>query len=307
MEVLARNLPSGMTERSVKEFFTPYLAQIGIHTYHCHKISGKTFAKLTFADSIAGNLFFQLHGQSEPGRQGFASVKVKLFYLRNPVNVIKSHHFPDKFLLSSLESEDTKRVAAHQHWKPNGTTTKPSKLQRTFDIRQIFCGQWGYTRERLVFFSHFQEDRIGRMVFGRRSILVFVSPRAHNMPGHQIDISYASIESFTTGTRDNPSVTFSLAEVGYYFSASLPLSRPTQSPPGACPSSNRFPKIRLRLVPLFQNEMLTPETFRLPSYSNAVRRLTKTTRSPVLCRVLACNRRSLETVIRHRNARELRH
>lgn len=295
-----------MTERSVKEFFKPYLAEIGIHTYHCQKIRGKTFAKLTFADSVAGKLFFDLHGQSEPGRKGFAGVKAKLFYLRNPVNVIKSHHLPDKFLLSSLESEDIKRIAVHQHWKPNGTTTKPSKLQRTFDIRQIFCGQWGYTRERLVFFSHFHEDRIGRMIFGRRSVLVLISPWAHNMPGHQIDIPYSSIESFTIGSRDNPSVTFSLAEVRYHCSASLPLSRSIESS-GACPSSNRFLDMHLRLFPLFRNEMLTPGTFRLPGYSNAVRRLTKTKRSPVLCRALACNRRSLGTVIQHRSARESRH
>lgn len=255
MEILARNLPSGMTERSVKEFFTPHLAEIGIHTYHCHKIRGKTFAKLTFVDSVAGALFLHKHGQTEPGRQGFTRVKVKLFYLRAPVNVMKSHHLPDPYLLSSLASEDIKRVAVHQYRKPNGTTTKPSKLRRTFDIRQIFCGQWGYIRERLVFFSHFQEDRIGRMVFGRRSVLVLVSPRAHNMPGHQIEIPYASIESFTTGTRDNPSVTFSLAEVGYLSSAFLLLFEPIQSP-DACQSSHRF---YLRLIPLFQNEVLTPE------------------------------------------------
>jgi len=223
MEVLARNLPSGMTERSVKEYFTPYLAAIGIHTYSCHKLRGKTFAKLTFADSVAGKLFLQLHGQSEPGRKGFATVKVRLFYLRNPVNVSESCYVPDKFLLSSLESEETKRVAAHQQWKPNRTTTKPARLRRAFDIRQVFCGQWGYTKERLVFFSHFREDRIGRMAFGRRSILITVSPEAHNMPGHQIDIPYASIESFTTGTRDSPSVTFSLAEVGYCPRAFLPM------------------------------------------------------------------------------------
>jgi len=223
MEILTRNLPSGMTERSVKEFFTPYLADIGIHTFHCHKLRGKTFAKLTFTDSVAGKLFLQLHGQLEPGRQGFAKVRVKLFYLRNPVNVSESHYVPDKFLLSSLESEETKRVVAHRNWKPNSATTKPAKLQRAFDTCQIFCGQWGYTRERLVFFSHFQEDRVGRMVFGRRSVLVTVSPQAHNMPRHQLEIPYASIESFTTGTRDSPSVTFSLAEVGHCPRVFLPL------------------------------------------------------------------------------------
>ena len=238
MEVLARNLPSGMTERSVKEFFTPYLAETGIYTYHCHKLRGKTFAKLTFADSVAGKLFFQLHGQLEPGRQGFAKVKVKLFYLRNPVNVSESRFVPDKFLLSSLESEEIKRVAAHQSWKPDRATTKPAKLQRAFETRQIFCGQWGYTRERLVFFSHFHEDRIGRMVFGRRSILITVYPHAQNMPSHQIDIPYASIESFTTGTRDSPSVTFSLAEVRHCSRAFLPLFGRIESSE-TCLSSDR--------------------------------------------------------------------
>ena len=205
MEILARNLPQEMTERKVKQFFTPLLESVGISTYHCHKLPKKTFAKLTFTDHIAGQRFLEQHGQKAPGGKGFASVKVKLYHMHKPVNISLSDHAPDKFLLASLDNEE--KVS-------HGKNTKSSTLLRTFPLRQILCGQLGYASERLVFFSHFQEDRIGRIIFGRRAVVVHLEPRLANIgstPSYQIQIPYNSVESFTIGTAANPTATFSLA------------------------------------------------------------------------------------------------
>lgn len=218
MEVLARNLPPGMTERYVKQFFNPFLDAVGIHTYQCQKTSGKTFAKLTFTDAEAGKRFLELHGQTIPGRDGFATVRIKLFHFRKPVNISKSYHVPDKFLLSSLESEEIKRLSDNRTRASTNprNAIRPTKLRRAFDVRQIQCGQWTYRdNQQLVYASHFRDDRTGQMLFGRRCILIKLGPKAHNRyttPGHQIEIPYSSVESFTIGTRTDLNVTFSLAE-----------------------------------------------------------------------------------------------
>lgn len=222
MEVLARNLPPGMTERHVREFFTPHLAKYGIQTYHCQKSSGKTFAKLTFTDREAGKLFLVTHGQLESGRAGFSAVKVKLFHFRKPVYICESYHLPDKFLLSSLGAEEEKRVFTLRNQKSDRATGKPAKLQRSFAIRQISCGQWGYTAQKLVFFSHFQEERTGQLLFGRRYLLIKFVPKAQDVgagSSYQMEIPYGSIESFTIGSSATLTVTFSLAEAPKLYEA----------------------------------------------------------------------------------------
>ena len=215
MEVIARNLPEGMTERYVKQFFTPHLEKFGILIYHCHKAPGKTFANLTFTNREAGTLFLQNHGQKESGRVGFASVRVKLYHFRKPVYVSESYHVPDRFLLSSLESEEYKLVATYRNPMTNGATTKNTRLQRSFDVCQIRCGQWGYNGQHLVFFSHFQQETAGQILFGRRYLLIKYVPKGHStgaVPNYQIEIPYGSIQSFTIGKTADITLTFSLAE-----------------------------------------------------------------------------------------------
>ncbi|KAL8823259.1 MAG: hypothetical protein Q9191_006023 [Dirinaria sp. TL-2023a] len=220
MEVLVRNLPQGMTERKVRHFFTPYLEPVGISTYHCHKLAGKTFAKLTFTNTVAGQTFLELHGQKAPGRRGFDKVKAKIYHMRKPVNISQSDHVPDKFLLSSLDSEENKHISAALTQASHGKSTQPSGLLRSFPVRQVLCGHLCYPDQRLAFASYFKEDRIGDMIFGRRAVVVKLKPRDDRIgyaPSHQIEIPYSSVESFTIGTSDDPTATFSLAEAPKLF------------------------------------------------------------------------------------------
>lgn len=218
MEILARNLPTSMTERSVKQFFKPHLERVGVITYHCHKLSGKSFAKITLTDIETGKKFLELHGQNIPGKEGFKSVKVKLFHMRRPVNISQSDHIPDQFLLSSLASEKARKSTAASGSQRK--STQRATQQRAFSLRRISCGQFNYSYDQLQFSPYFQQDRNGRIVFGRRSVVVDLKPLVHQSettPGHQIEIPYDTVESFTTGTSANPTLTFSLSEAPRLF------------------------------------------------------------------------------------------
>ena len=207
-----RNLPDSITDRQVRRYFEPILAKLQIHTFHCQKHKGRGSATLTILDVKKGQYFLLLHGQTKPGREGFDKVQQKLFHMRKSVNCTESNKPPDHHLLQSLQKEENDKIHAS-----NNRTSKPTErrlrgAQREFDIFGIYCGRWDYKGLRLVFFSHFQEQRGGHLVFGKRSLTVQLSKPSPFLPAHQMDIPYNSIQSITIGNQSNATITLSLAE-----------------------------------------------------------------------------------------------
>ena len=297
MEILVRNLPPGMTERKVKHFFTPRLEFVGISTYHCHKLRGKTFAKLTVTDTVAGQKFLELHGQKASGRQGFDKVKVKLFHMRRPVNISQSDYIPDKYLLSSLASEENKRISAAQTRASRGKQSQVPTLSRSFPICQILCGQLGYENQRLVFFSHFHQDRVGHIIFGRRAVIVRLEPRADGFgdaPCHQVEIPYSSVVSFTVGTPANLTATFSLAEAPKLFES-------TDTQEGEDALSSAFQSLGLHNVQS-NNHATRVKRQRIAALSKSHEIIV----SSCLCyRVMLVSPESLQAIRRLKNASEI--
>ncbi len=211
MEVFVRNLPDSITEKQVRKYFKPILAKLEINIFHCQKLRGRGLATLTFLDVNKGQNFLLLHGQTKSGKDGFDRVQQKLFHMRKPVNCTESNKLPDHYLLQSLQKEENEKIIAskNQKAKPGG---RLQDLQRDFSILGMSCGRWDYIERRLVFFSHFQDHRVGRLVFGQRVLTVHLSKSYPYLPAHQIEIPYNSIESMTIGNQSNATITFSLAE-----------------------------------------------------------------------------------------------
>lgn len=206
-----RNLPDQSTEKQVEQFFRPHLASLNINTFYCHRLKGRGLATITIADVTKAQKFLSLHGQTAPGPEAFARVQKKLYHMKRPINCCQSRNNPDPYLLRSLE-KDEKDKQTDPSRKAKLAPSRPRDLQRRYDIRGIACGQWDYMDGRLVFISQFQEQRGGIMVFGKQSLRIDLHPAYITMPGHRLEISYGSVESFTTGSAPNPTVTFSLAE-----------------------------------------------------------------------------------------------
>ena len=215
MEVFVQNLHSTMTERQVRQFFEPHCYNLQIFTFGVDKHPNKPFARLTFIDSSAGTRFLQTHGQVVAGRDGFALVKIKLFHLRRPVNCRQSNNIPDKYLLSSLQSQELNRASKAQRLGSyTGAMDQQPKTQRVFLMSSVFCGQWDYSSGRSLFKGHFMLMMSGRLLFGRRAVVLSLDSTNTDKPSQQILMRYDSIESIVTGDfeRGNPSITFSLAE-----------------------------------------------------------------------------------------------
>ena len=210
--MFVRNLPDSITEKQVRRYFGPILAKLEIHTFHCQKLKGRGLATLTVLDVTKGKSFLLVHGQTKPGREGFDKVRQKLFHMRKPVNCFEGNKVPDQYLLQSLQKEENEKVHAKKNRKSKPIEGRLRDLQRVFSISRISCGRWDYMQNRLAFFSHFQEQREGRLVFGRRALTVHMRNPYLYLPTHQIEIPYNSIESMTIGNQSNATVTVSLAE-----------------------------------------------------------------------------------------------
>lgn len=219
MELLVKNLPDQITEKQIEQFFRPVLKTLDINTFECRKLRKGGFATITVADSQKAQIFLNLYGQTTSSR-GFGAAKGKLEYRKNPIYCSRSRNDPDRFLLQSMEDQERKLKEAAKYPK-----AKPIKgpLRRKFATSCVDCGHWDYVNGSLTLMSHFQENRVGHIFFGRRSLVIdLLSQQSPIIPGQRLEISYIIIESFIIGDLGTPSVTFSLYEAPKLFQDNKP-------------------------------------------------------------------------------------
>ena len=224
MEIIVRNLHDQATENQVDKYFRKVLGNIGINTYYCHKLKARGMATITILDVAKARQFLHVHGQSEPGPRGSASVQVKLLHMGRQINCsLSKNNPPDEFLLRHLRKDESDRYAASQSKKPNVVPGKvdenrrPGRNRRAFDISSFKCGQWDYVGADLAFVTYAQERKKGRMIFGPRSLFIKLWPLAPNLPLQQVEFPYHNVQSMTIGPNTNPSITFSLSEAPKLF------------------------------------------------------------------------------------------
>ena len=212
MEVIVRNLPDSMTERQIRQFFSPHFANVHINTFKCFKFNKGGGALLTVPDRAAGSKFLKLHGQTIPGAKGFQSVVKKLYHMKRPINCMESTNLIDPLVVRNLEYEEEKRVAALVS-KPKA---KSQRLRREFGVAAVSCGQWSYDANQLIFGSYYTDLVNASMWFGKRSLLVKIAIDPDLC--QQLDISYSSMMSFTISSRSRePTATFQLTEAPKFY------------------------------------------------------------------------------------------
>ncbi|KAL8857594.1 MAG: hypothetical protein Q9178_005922 [Gyalolechia marmorata] len=217
MEVFVRNLPQEATEKQVKQYFRPILAELNINVFHCQKPRNKGYAKITLQDRQLGQHFLDIHGQIKPGYQGFKAVKRQLYHMHRPVNCSLSNHMPDEYVLQSLAREQTENTLAKRRHVPKASGMTSRKMCRIFNFNGINCGAMDYIESDLAFVPYYGQVRTGRLTFGRRLILVDLDASRTAPSGQQMEIPYSSILSLMTWRSTNSYVTFSLAVAPRFF------------------------------------------------------------------------------------------
>ncbi len=212
MEILVRNFPDQITETQIRQFLRPFLEKLNINTFNCRKLKTGGCATITIADVLKAQNLLNLHGQIAPGPARV--VRNKLYYMNRHISCVKSHNNPpDRFLIQGLEKDERERLSAVTNGR---SKTARAPLKRKFETSSLDCGQWGYLNGRLTFMSHFREHRNGLMMFGRRALIVDLSPLAR-LPGQRLEIPHYTVESFIIGNPANPEITLSLWEAPKLF------------------------------------------------------------------------------------------
>ena len=247
MEVLVRNLHDQVTENQLDRYFRNVLDKLGIKTYYCQKLKARGMATITILDTAKARQFLQVHGQTEPGPRGSASVPVKLFHMHRQIYCsVSKNNPPEEYLLHSLRKKESDRYAASQSKKPTivpgrvDENRRPGNNRRAFDISSLKCGQWDYVGADLAYVTYYQERKKGRIIFGPRSLFIKLWPLAPQLPLQQVEVPYSTVQSMTIGPNSNPSITLSLSESPRLFEnldtnilevalRSMDISKPTQS------------------------------------------------------------------------------
>ncbi|KAI9782141.1 MAG: hypothetical protein M1835_004106, partial [Candelina submexicana] len=212
MDIFFHNLHDQATEKSLRKFLTPILNHLSIFVFQCQKLRGRGCATITVLDVDKGAKFLELYGSKD------APPKLRL--LGRPVHCSLGKHQPNEFLLRTLEKEEADRVSKNLAVSRKRSTSrddgKKERLQRKFGVRHISCGQWSYDGHNLAFEVHTSNSPPGVASFGPKALtikfgLLGVAPK------NRLEISYASIESITTGSAHVPTVTLSLSEAPRMF------------------------------------------------------------------------------------------
>ncbi|KAK4997696.1 hypothetical protein LTR66_002926 [Elasticomyces elasticus] len=207
MDVFIRNVPLHVTEKQLERFFRPTLAELGIDTYSCFKVAGKTFAILTVLDTVSATIFLDVYGLA-PDAPRAARPHQQLRLFGSNIKCTLSNREPSDFLIRHLVFEATKRAARKfaEHPDEPEPTAIPTTVE--FKIHALRCGVWDYIASQLVFIPHYRYESGGSVFFGAKQAIV-VLPDGYALR-IRIDVDYYSIDLITTGSYGSPSLTFSL-------------------------------------------------------------------------------------------------
>ena len=212
MDIFIRNLPDQMTEKDVSRLLRPYFERVGISTWKCDKLKSKGCAIMTVVDIPKAQRFLQLHGQVQQTSAPKARVRNPIFHLNRLLFCSLSNKPIDTFLVKSLEKEDKEKKLKALVPRSANPETVEKHVIRTFEISQLRCGQWDYYNNDLVFRDYYHLDLSGQVSFAPGGLFVTMASNEPFELGSQLEIPYRTIDSYTTGSLKDPSLTFSLKE-----------------------------------------------------------------------------------------------
>ncbi|KAL8665875.1 MAG: hypothetical protein Q9168_007611 [Polycauliona sp. 1 TL-2023] len=212
MEVFVRNIQQEATEKQVKQFFRPILAELDINVFNCSKPRNQGYAKITIPDRQLGQRFLNNHGQVVPGHRGFKTVKKGLFHMNRPLNCSLSTTPADEYILRSLSQEQAGKDLAARRPNTKAPRVADKHSRRVFNFNVIYCGAMDYIGDELTFAPCYAKVSTGRLAFGRRFVRVDFDPSDASTPAKQMEIPYSSIRSLMMGRSTSSLMTFSLTE-----------------------------------------------------------------------------------------------
>ncbi|KAI5277151.1 RNA-directed RNA polymerase [Aureobasidium subglaciale] len=210
MEVFINSIPAHCTERDLKRFLRSPLAEFDITDFVCEKLGSKACAKLIFLDTDKGKRFLKKYGKSVGQRAPLSQLSMN----GHRINLAESRDKPDEWLIRSLKSKAAQPGATMQSRPATHRNATSS-----FEISHLRCGVWSFVDGELTFVQHFINSRRGRVLFGHRQLAILYNDASghDDQSASRIDINYFDIDTATTGSYKDPTLTFGLQFVPRFY------------------------------------------------------------------------------------------
>ena len=198
MDIFLHNLDPNVSEKRLSRYLRGKLHPFGIQTIELEKISRGKCALLTVLDVDAGQRFLKQY--SGPHSQlKLANRNIRCRVANTPPDELKIR------VLKKAISDNAKRAAEAPHGKHN-----PPVENRQFIGVFLACGTWDYSRDDLVFVSHYIDHGGFVLCFGRREMVIVMRPKTPGGPCFRIDVSYFSMQSIVYKGLQDTIITFTL-------------------------------------------------------------------------------------------------
>lgn len=243
MEVFIRQIPVHSSDKQIKQFFKPYLAEFGINTFEVSKFPNKPLANITVLDATKGHLFLRKYGCN-------VARAPPLIMNGNVIKCSLSNRTPTEFQLKTLTLEAARQLSKTKGLAQDHKVQLPDRSVTTFATMSLSCGVWTYVGDRLTYSPYLVDSRPGELVVGLRQVVLLL--QSDTVSADRVNIDCYNIDTILTGDHKDPTVTFTLfcppkfyrEDAGLLAAAMARLGFITQTPSVQQPKRLRLPNIR---------------------------------------------------------------
>jgi RNA dependent RNA polymerase len=209
MDIFVRNIPDQLNDKNLEKFFRNQFRPFGIDIFSCRKLKSRGCASLTVLDAEKAQQFLSIYGGSSQ-KDEKQTKKQALKYMNRDLICAPSRHKSDEMLLRTLRKEAKDK--GNQSRNKTSATDSAEQVERKFDYVTLKCGLWHYQASNLVFISQFNDPRRGSIIFGKKNLALVAHSDGIPPGSYRLDVPYSSVQSITTGSFEDPSVTLTLLQ-----------------------------------------------------------------------------------------------
>ncbi len=218
MDIFVRNIPDQASNKNLEIFFQKQFPPFSIDDFSCQKLKTGGCAILTVLDAEKAQRFLDIYeSASQKGTMRTRAQALK--YMDRDLFCSPSKFKPDEMLLHTLRKEAKD--------KGNQARTKASaggsaeQVDREFEYTWVRCGFWDYQASDLVFVSQVVDRRMGSITFGKKNLALMARSDGSAPMTYRLDVPYSSVQSITTGSFQDPSLTITLSEAPRVYQQSI--------------------------------------------------------------------------------------
>ena len=198
MDIFLYNLDANISEKRLRQYLRGKFHPFGVDNLHLEKLSRGKCALLTVLDVAAGQRFLKHY--SDP--------KTPLRLSNRTIRCRVANAPPDELKIRVLKKTISDSVKRANEAQPG--ERHPPLENRQFHGVSLACGSWDYSRDELVFVSHYIDHGGFVLCFGRREMVIVMRPKLAGGPYFRVDISYSSMQSIVYKGLQDTIITFTL-------------------------------------------------------------------------------------------------